>query len=330
MKKNWTQLSVILAVAASAAIPVWANAQAWQPNRTVEYTVPSGPGAALDAAARKLKEIIEKNKLVAQPMVITNKSGGSGTIAINTLLQRTGNPHWLTTFTTGMVNARAIGAVPVSYADLTPIVVMFEESLVVAVRADSPIRNAKDLVAKLTSDPSSLSVGVATSVGNHIHVGIAKPLKAAGVNVSKLTVVPYKSSAESMTALLGGHIDVISASSPNVISQLQAGAIRVLAVATPERLSGALASVPTWKEQGVNESYTSVQGVLGPKGMTPEQIRFWEGTMRKVSETSEWKEFLAAQNWRPRFMESAEMKKYLAVEYAATKALIDELNLTKK
>src|SRR5437868_12654388 len=144
--KDGKYVSGVLVAAALAAIPLWSHAQAWVPTRMIEYTVPSGPGAALDTAARKLKEILERNNLITQVVVVTNKSGGSGVIAINTLLQHSGNPHWLTTFTSGMLNARATGIATVSYADLTLIAVLFEESLVVAVRADSPLHNAQDLV----------------------------------------------------------------------------------------------------------------------------------------------------------------------------------------
>lgn len=310
--------------------PVYASAQGWQPSRPIEYVVSSGPGAALDTAARKLKSMLERRKLVTQPIIITNKSGGSGVIALNTLVAHPGDAHWLTSFTSGMVNARAIGEMAVTYAEMTPIAVLFEEAIFVAVRADSPLKTAKDLVDKLKAQPASLSIGVATAVGNHIHIGIAKPLKVAGVDVSKLTVVPYKSSGESMNALLGGHVDVVSASAPNLLTQYQAGTIRLLAVATVQRVPGVLAAVPTWKEQGVNATYTSVQGVLGPKGMTQEQILFWERTLATVAESEEWNQLLETQIWRPRFMKSGEMKKYLDSDYASTKVLIDEFMLSKK
>ncbi|MET4579542.1 tripartite tricarboxylate transporter substrate binding protein [Ottowia thiooxydans] len=328
-------VSRIWACAAAAAAlavgwPSLASAQGWQPTRKVEYLVPSGPGAALDLAAREITQSLERKKMIDQPIIVSNRSGGAGTVAIQALLQHTGDGHWLSTFTTGMLNARAIGNVAASYEELTPIAVMLEESIVVAVRTDSPIKNAKDLVDKLKAAPNSLSIGVATAIGNHIHAGIAKPLKVAGVDIAKLQMIPFKSSAESMTALLGGHLDLVAASTPNVITQMQAGKIRVIAVATAERLGGVLSSIPTWTEQGVPAVFSSVQGVLGPKGMTPEQIKYWEDAFRTVSETPEWKKFLAAQNWRPMFMGSAEMSRYLAAEYTATKSLIDELKLQGK
>lgn len=321
-------LALLATCAALAAAP--AMAQEWQPTQKVEFVVPSGPGAALDAAAREMLNLLDRYKIVTQPMLVANRSGGAGSIALQALAQHPRDPHWLATFTTGMLNARAIGSASTTYEEMTPVAVMLEEAVVVAVRADSPIKGAADLVARLKASPDGLSIGVATAIGNHIHAGVAKPLKVAGVDIANLRVIPFKSSAESMTQLLGGHLDVVAATTPNVITQMQAGRIRVIAVATAERLQGVLSSVPTWTEQGIPAVYSSVQGVLGPKGMTPEQIRFWENAFRKVSETREWKEFLAKQNWRPVFMGSAEMTRYLATEYAAAKSLITDLKLDAK
>ncbi|MEO8280005.1 MAG: tripartite tricarboxylate transporter substrate binding protein [Ideonella sp.] len=325
-----TRVLASVFIAASAALSLnAAGADAWQPTRAVEFVVPSGPGAALDAAARKMAELLVRDKLIAEPMVIANRSGAAGSIALQVLQQHPGDANWLATFTSGMINARVIGGLATTYDEFTPIAVLLEESIVVAVRADSPLRNARDLVDKLKAQPNSVSIGIATAVGNHIHVGIAKPLKVAGVDISKLAIIPFKSSAESMSAMLGGHIDAVSASTPNVIAMLQAGKIRVLAVASAERLKGALASVPTWTEQGVPAVYSSVQGVLGPKGLTPEQVKFWETRFRAVSEMPEWQKFLASQNWRPMFMGSEEMGRLLQTEFTATKAMIDELKLTR-
>ncbi len=329
MNKITRVLASLCTVAAASATLSASAADGWQPSRSVEFVVPSGPGAALDTAARRMAELMQRNKLIAETMVISNRSGAAGSIALQVLQQHPGDAHWLSTFTSGMINARVIGGVTPTYDEFTPIAVLLEESIVVAVRADSPLRTARDLVDKLKAQPNSLSIGIATSVGNHIHVGIAKPLKVAGVDISKLAIIPFKSSAESITALLGGHIEAVAASTPNVIAQLQAGKIRVLAVATAERLKGALASVPTWTEQGVPAVYSSVQGLLGPKGLTPDQVKYWQSRVRAVSELPEWKQFLASQNWRPMFMGSDEMERLLQTEFAATKATIDELKLTR-
>jgi putative tricarboxylic transport membrane protein len=320
---------VIACVAGAAALP-YVHAQSWAPTKPVEYSVLAGAGGAVDLAARKMKILLESEQIISQPLIVVNRVGGGGTVAINGLLNHDGDAHYLMSFVTGMFNTRAIGEAPVNYASLTPIAVFLEESIVVAVRADSPLKSGRDLVTKLKGDPGSLTIGIADQLGNHIHVAIAKPLKVAGVDVVKLNVVPYRSSAESMVALLGGHIDLVSASTPNVVSQFQAGKIRLLAVATPDRLSGLMASVPTWREQGVDATFTSIQAVMGPRNMPPGSVRYWEQAIERLSRLDEWKQFLATQYWRPTYMNSAETTKYLDTNFESTKSLLQDLNLVRK
>ncbi|HMS80549.1 MAG TPA: tripartite tricarboxylate transporter substrate binding protein [Burkholderiaceae bacterium] len=320
-------------LAAGAALP-WmptaARAQAgWRPDRPIEYIVPAGAGAALDMSARQFKEIVERRKRVSAPVLVSNKPGGAGAIALNGLAMQPGNGHLVSTYTHSLINSRLLNVVPMGWRDVTPIAVMFEEAILAVVRTESPLKTGGDLVAALRKDPSSVSIGVATSVGNHIPMAIAKPMKAAGVDVSKMTIVPFKSSAESMTAMLGGHIDMISASAPNLTVQLEAGRIRPLAVATAEHIGAPLANVPTWREQGVAADYVSAQGLIGPKGMTADQLAWWTETLREVHESDEWKQFLVKQNWKPRFMPGAEMTRFLESEEAVAKGLLTDLGLLK-
>ncbi len=325
--------NVVRAVAVAALLaggtPA-AVAQDWKPTRNLEWIVPSGPGAALDMAARQVKDIVERSRQLGVPFLVQNRPGGANMIALNTLIQNPGNAHYVSTFNHGQINNRLLGVLPVGYTDFTPLAILFEETLVVAVRQESPIRTAKDLVERLRKDPGALSIAVATSAGNHIHVAIALPLRAAGVDISKLTIVPYKSSAESMTALLGGHVDVVSASTPNVITQHEAGRIRLIAVASAERLPGALSAVPTWREQGVNAVYHSAQGVIGPRDLTPEQVRFWESLLREATQSAEWKKLVERNYWRPTFLNAADARRYLDAQNEEARAVLTEIGLLKK
>jgi putative tricarboxylic transport membrane protein len=141
---------------------------------------------------------------------------------------------------------------------------------------DSPIRTAREIVDALKRNPAALKIAVAPLPGLNTHLAIAKPLKVAGVDVAKLTVVSFRSSADSMTALLGGHVDLVSATGPTVVPLVEAGKVRMVASAAPERGTGPLAQVPTWREQGIAADYVSYNGVLLPQGVNADQIRFWE------------------------------------------------------
>jgi putative tricarboxylic transport membrane protein len=145
---------------------------------------------------------------------------------------------------------------------------LVEETTLVAVRTDSPFKTAKDLLAALKRDPGSVKIAVAPLKGLNTHLAIAKPLKVAGIDITKLTVVPFRSSADSMSALLGGHVDVVSATGPTVVPMAQAGKVRILVSAAPVRGTGPLAAVPTWREQGVAADYVSYNGVLLPPAWT--------------------------------------------------------------
>jgi len=322
------KLALALAGVALAAVP--AAAQEWKPTRNVEYIVPSGAGAALDSGARMIKEVIERYKLSPTSMIVTNKPGGAGMVALSVFNQKAGDPHVLAHMTHSTINNPLIGTATLGTKDFTPIAILVDETLIVAVRADSPIKTGKDLIERLKKDPGSVRFGVATAVGNHIHIGLAVPLKAAGVDIKKLTVAAFKSSAQSMTALLGGHLDAVSASAPNAVKLAEAGKIRVIATAAGKRMTGSMSKVPTWKEQGVDAEFSSSQGVLGAKGITPAQIIFWESALRKVVETKEWKALLERNHWRPRFLGHKEAVAFIAREEAKLKGILAELGMLKK
>ena len=94
--------------------------------------------------------------------------------------------------------------------------------------------------------------------------------------------ITFGSGGESMTALLGGHVDAISSPVSSVMGQLRAGKIRIVAVSAPRRLPGELAEVPTWSELGVRSSIDVWRALAGPKGMSAAQIAFWEGVAARA------------------------------------------------
>lgn len=318
-----------LALAAFAWLP--AQAQAWKPTKPVEFVVGAGPGGALDQVARTLKNITDQQKSTPEGMVVSNRPAGAGAVALSTLKQHPGDAHYLTSFALQFLTNYVIGDWKESpTTEYTMLAVLFNEYVALAVRADSPLKDANDLVAKLKADPKSASIAVATAVGNHIHIGAAKPLLAAGVDVSKLTVVPFKSSAESLTSLLGGHVDIVAASTANLVTQLEAGKIRLLAISAPSRLGGAFAKVPTWRDQGINADFASVQGILAPKGLTPAQLDYWAQTLKRATDTPEWAAFVQRNQWTPRLITGPDAQRFAEEQLVEMRAILTQLKLAKQ
>ena len=313
----------------AALLPAHAQADAappWRAGAQPEFVVPSGPGAALDAAARKLTELLTREAGVPS-FVVSNRSGAHSIQALEQLERRPAYGGALITLSSGYVTSLAQGALPEHLRQLTPIATLFREYTVVAVRHDSPVKDAADLLARLRADPGALSIGVATTLGNHIHLAIAQPLKRGGVDVKGLRIVPYKSSAESTTALLGGHLDVVSATTPNLVPHLAAGKLRLLAIGAEQRLGGLFAGVPTWREQGIDYVNDSFQGIAGASGLSREDQAFWLQAVRKAVASPEWRQFVELNQWKPHFLGPQDTARELQRQIGATQALLAELRL---
>lgn len=326
-RRTLTQWMTCMALACATIAPVHAaENEAWQPHKNLEFIVPGGAGAALDMAARKLTDILAKEGITSN-FIVSNKPGAHSIQALEAVARHKGDAHNLITLSSGYVTSQAQGALPRHLQNLTPLATLFREFVTVVVRADSPIRNAQDLISTLQGDPGALSIGISNTLGNHIHLGIAQPLKQEGVAVQQLRIVPYKSSVESMGALVGGHLDVVAATTPNLLPYLESGRIRVIAIAADERLKGAFAQAPTWKEQGINYAGNAYQGVMTAPNATTAQKAYWLQALRRATNTSEWQDFVALNQWQALFLGPEETQQAIRSQVSSTHALLDELGL---
>jgi putative tricarboxylic transport membrane protein len=304
-------------------------AQTWSPQKNVEIVVTSAPGGSNDKTARTVERILTAHKLVPSSLTVVNKPGGGGRLAFAYVDQHAGDPHYLLIGTTGLLTGHIMGTNKMSYMDFTPIASLFNDYVVFAVNASSPIKTGKDLVERLKKDPKSMTLGV-VAVGSHNHLAVGLVLKAAGGNPRDLKTVAFKGSSESIIALLGGHIELVPTAAGNAYGHVATGKLRVLGVAAPQRFGGALAHVPTWREQGIDVVMGGWRALVGPKGLAPAQVAYWEDVLRKATATKEWKEDLEKNYWSDDFVTSAQFRKDLEQDYAAMKAVLTELGLAKQ
>jgi len=310
-----------------SAVSSWA--QGWSPQRNVEIVVTSAPGGSNDKTARTVERILVGHKLVGTSLTVVNKPGGGSSIAFNYVNQHAGDAHYLLIGTTALLTGHILGTNRMSYVDFTPIASLFNDYVVFAVNAASPFKTGQDLVERLKKDPRSVTLGV-VAVGSHNHVAVGLVLRAAGGNARDLKTVTFKGSAESLTALLGGHIELVATAAGNAYPNVASGKLRVVGVAAPQRFSGALAHVPTWKEQGIDVVYGGWRALMGAKSLTAAQVAYWEEVMRKATATKEWKDDLERNYWSDDFVTSAQFRKDLEKDYADMKAVLVEIGLAKQ
>ena len=319
----------LLLCVALAAISAGAHAQAWTPQRNVEIVVGSAPGGSNDRTARQVERILTEKKLVNVSITVVNRPGGGSNIAFNYVNQRPGDGHTLLIGTTALMSNHITGLGSLYYADFTPIASLFNDYTVYAVNAASPIATGKDLAARL-KDPNSVATGFATTLGSHNHVAAGLLVKALGGNARDLKAVAFKGSAEAITALLGSHIELVTTAAGNAAPHVAAGRMRVVAVAAPQRLGGSLAHVPTWTEQGVDVVIGGWRAIMGPKGLTPAQVAYWEGVLHKATLVPEWQGDLEKNYWSNDFVTSAQFRKDLDKDYAEMRLVLSDLGLAKQ
>jgi putative tricarboxylic transport membrane protein len=311
------------------SIPVLSHAQAqdaWKPERNVELIVPTAPGGGNDKTARLLQKLWQD---MGQQVQVTNRTGGGGAIAYTYLTQRTADPHYLAIAQAGLFTNHITGKSPVHYTDFTVLANLGIEPSAIAVRTESPIVSGRALFDRLKQDPTSVSISIGSTTGGTSHMALGRAVKAIGIDPKRLKTVAFTGSAESVVAVLGGHIDAMIAAINNVVPHVAAGKMRPLAVTSANRLTGQFANTPTFRELGTDVAAYGWTVVLAPKGITPAQVRYWEDLIAKAAQTPEWKSYLAQNHWIYRVERSSEATRYLATEYEIARRALTDLGMAK-
>jgi len=304
-----------------------AHAQpAWKPERTVEVVVFAAPGGGNDKSARIMHKIWQETKLV--DAVVTNKVGGGGSLAYTYVSQKAGDAHYIAIAQAGLITNHITGRSPLHYSDLTPLSFVGSEPVALAVRADSPYKTLKEFVEQLRKDPASLSISVGSTRGAVNHFTLARLAKTAGIDPRQLKILVFGGGAESVTNLLGGHIDAMVQAVNNAIPHHKAGKMRILGLSTAQRSPG-LPDAPTFREQGYDVVMEGWTIFVGPKGMTPAQVAYWEGVFQKTVQHDLWKQYLESNAWEWGYKNAQETLAYLKRDYEQSKALLTEIGLAK-
>ena len=321
-------LAWLLAFCASAAMGSWqqAAAQGWVPQRHIEVIVPSPAGSSVDTIARTVERLMREQKLVTVSTAVTNRVSAEHTIAYNYLKQRAGDPHNIGITSQVLIDGHIAGVSPFTYTDLTPLATLLSEYYIFAIRVESPVKSAKDLIETLKQKPDSLSISVGT-VSQRIGIALFMQAINADVKRAKIVMIP---SSKGTVAAAGGHVDVTATSLGATIPLIEAGHLRPLAVSGPKRLGGKLAQVPTWTELGYpNATTVAWRAIIAPPDLTAPQIAFWENVLRRVCETKDFQEMSERQYYQIDFRGAQEARKFMEAEYARQKQVMALLGVAK-
>ena len=303
------------------------HAQGWKPERNVELIVGSSAGTGTDRVARLMERIWREKKVMDVPVTVVNRPGGGGAVSWAHLSQRSGDPHHVLITSYNIVTAHISGRSKVTYSDFTPISLMAREYIVYSVRADSPIKSVGDLYALLKKDPGGFVAGVSSAPGGANHIALGRLVKAGGIDLSKMKVVIYSGTNEALASLLGGHVGIFINSASATAGAFQNGQIRPLAVASPQRLPGIYASVPTVKEAGYPVIAENWRLAIAAKGISDAQAAYWEGALKRLTESDEWLKELESNYLPNNALARNDTERYIKEQYGEIKTILTDLGL---
>lgn len=319
-----TALAMLLGAAAVS------HAQSWRPERAVEIVVPAAAGGSIDGTARLIQRVLQTSRIVEVPVIAVNKAGGGGNIATNYLDQHAGDGHYLLASTMSLMTNHILGRSATTYTDYTPLATLFSEYMTLVVKPDSPLKSARDIQEALKKDPQSLSIAIGVAVGATNHLTVALLMKAMGIDVRKLKTVVLQTNAQTLTSIMGGHVDIASLSVGAAVNAAQQGKMRIIGVTSEKRGEGAMAAIPTWKEQGVDVVFANVRLLVGPRGMTAAQVAYWDAAMGKVVATEDWKKEVERNEATLDYTASKESTQRMARLYGQLKSALIDAGLAKE
>ena len=311
-----------------AALALCGAALAWEPTKPVEIVVAAGAGGASDQMARMMQAAIQKNNLMKQPMVVSLKGGASGAEALMYMKSSSGDPNKVLLAYSLIYMLPLSAKIPFNWRELTPVSVVALDQFILWDNTTLPQANVKDFIAAAKSANPPFKMG-GTGSKREDHVLTVFVEKKTG---AKFAYLPYKSGGEAATQLVGNHTQSNVNNPSENLEVWRAGQVRALCVFDKERIqyktkvAGDMSwnDIPTCPEQGLDVTYQMLRAFFLPGKVPAEATAFYVDLMKKITQTTEFKDYMEKQALKPVFLTGNDMVKFLEQDDALNKSLMTE------
>ena len=295
------------------------------PSRTLTLMAPAAPGGGWDQTAREMQRVLREAGL-ARTVQVVNVPGAGGTVGLAQLVNtHRGDGDLLMVNGLIMVGSVLTNHAPVTLDQTTPIARLLGEFELLVVPAASPHRTLADLIQAWKANPGLAIAGGSAGGTDHMLAGLLA--KAVGIDVTKVNYVPHSGGGESLASLLGGHVAAGINGSGELISFVQSGQLRALAISGDERVPGW--DIPTFVEQGVNVSLSNWRSVAAAPGITSEQRAAWVELMDRMRQSQAWKDTLQKNNWTDMYLAGPAFEEFLKQENTRAAEVLESIGLMK-
>lgn len=295
-------------------------------SRPIRIIIGFGAGGSSDAIARKVGHALSME--TGQSVIVENKVGGNGIIAMNTVAKAAPDGctlHFGTLQPTLVTHPIVYSKLPYDPEAFTPIALVADTPLALIVRQDSPFKTAQDYVAYARKNPGKLTHG---SAGRAMMGTFAMHFFEDKVGMT-VTQVPYQGAAPSYQGLASGDVDSVYGDVATALPFVTSGRFRILAVSTSQRLSQ-LPDVPTLNEMGMGEiSHPPIWfGFIAPPGVPAHIAEALNEKITAIVRKNEIDAFLKQQILVPRVGSAAQMAEAIAQDRAVWPPLVRKLNIS--
>ena len=310
----------------AALLCVATSAFAQYPQRPVQLIVPWGAGGGTDATARIIATLLEKE--LKQPFNVVNRTGGSGVVGHDAIAKATPDGYTIGLITVEITMMHHVGLTQLKHTDYTPIGLVNADPAAINVRADSPYKSVKDLLAAIKANPGKMKAS-GTGQGGIWHLAIAGLLKEQGIDPNALPWVPSNGAAPGMQDMIAGGVDVVPCSIPEARPMIDAGKARALVImdANPPAL---YPNVPTQKKElGTNWQIAAWRVIAAPKGIPADAQKTLTTALKKVYDSKDYKDFMASRGFGVIWADPQETAKFMASSDANLGGALKAVGLAK-
>jgi putative tricarboxylic transport membrane protein len=306
-------------LAVAAADAAWA--QGFKPSRPIEFVTHTGPGGGGDVFARAISSAMDKEKLAPVRMQVVNKTGGGGATAMAYLVEKKGDTHTIAVYTGLWIsNPLMRSEAKVTVKDLTPIAGMVREPAMFVVKNDAPYKTLKDFIDAAKGSPGKLKQS-AGSIGARDWVVRQLLMKNTGADWAYIS---FPGGGERISALLGGHVNIMLIEPQEAGEHIRAGNLRVIAQVTDKRLA-AYPDVPTIKESGFDvPNVPQVRGILAPPGLPADVVAYYNDLFARFVKTASWRKYLEDNLFEDGFIASADLDRFFDQHIETTRAILKD------
>ena len=302
----------LIVCASAALVTVLAPARAALaqgfPSRPLELVVHTGPGGGTDIVARVVGDILTRERLVNQPITVSNRPGGGGAIAYTYIRSKRGDPHTIMTVASMALLSQTVRPeLKLGLENYTPLAFLAQDPQAVMVSASSPYKTFKDFIEAAKREPGGLAASI-TSPGGTGRLLLWLLERDTGAHFKSVT---FKSGSDAIMQVMGGHTQVSTENISEGYSSVEAKKLRVLAVTSKTRLS-IVPDAPTLIELGYNIHVGTGRGFVMPADVPKEAAAQMETMLERVYKSAAWREFAERNMYENIWMGSSEYGKHLA------------------